>query len=48
MKKLEKLKNRLEKLNYKSLFSSKKLKTDEPRTIITPSSFDDEDLFMFI
>lgn len=48
MKTLKELKNRLENLNLGKLPTTKKIKKDEPRTIITASFFDDEDLFMFI
>lgn len=48
MKKLKELKNRLEHLNLGRLLTTEKNKKEEPRTIITASFFDDEDLFMFI
>ena len=48
MKTLKELKNRLEKLNLGRLLNSEKSKKNEPRTLITASTFDDEDLFMFI
>ncbi|GAL82029.1 MULTISPECIES: hypothetical protein [Algibacter] len=48
MKTLKELKNRLEKLNFGRLLNSEKSKKNEPRTLITASTFDDEDLFMFI
>jgi len=48
MKTLKALKYRLEHLNLGKLLRTIKIKKDEPRTIITASFFDDEDLFMFI
>lgn len=48
MKTLKELKNRLENLNLGKFLTTEKIKKDEPRTIITASFFDDEDLFMFI
>jgi len=48
MKTLKALKNRLEHLNLGKFLTTDKVKKEEPKTIITASFFDDEDLFMFI
>jgi len=48
MKILEALKNRLEHLNFGKLLSAEKVKNDKTIPLLTASSIDDEDLFLFI